>query len=133
MEQAYSFTELIQIVSSMLALIVTINAAAVVLIGWYKKARQPEDTQNVRLASLETRLDLIEQEQLKLRVDIGNNKDAMRKYEADNYAFRRVIFKGMQALIEHALNGDGTEALKNATEAINEYLLSSKEVDSFDR
>lgn len=128
MDRAITFTpsEFVQILSSTAALIIAINAAALIVAGWFKRIHKPEDEQNERLDNMEARMDNLERKHQLMYRDFEDSRQLLRALEVDNVSFRKVVVKGIQALTEHALNGDGHQALNKATEELNDYLLRDR-------
>lgn len=126
MDQTISFTasELFSFITTISGWLIAINAGILVIITWYKKLRKPQDTQNERLANLEERMNSCEENYRKLQDDLAEASKELNEIDQDNRAFQRIIVKSLQALSEHAIDGNNVEQLKNTVNELNDYLLA---------
>lgn len=127
MNQPTMFTpaDVIQMVSTVAALIVSINAAVLVFVGIHKKAHHPEEIQNEKIASLEDRMDRLEKKHDALESTVDS---AIKKFEAlyeESLVRQRIMIKSLQALSEHAIDGNNKTQLQKSVEDLNEYLLTN--------
>lgn len=127
MNQPTMFTpaDVIQMVSTVAALIVSINAAVLVFVGIHKKAHHPEEIQNEKITSLEDRMDRLEKKHDALESTVYSS---IKKFEAiseESLVRQRLMIKSLQALSEHAIDGNNTAQLQKSVEALNEYLLKN--------
>ena len=86
-----------------------------IAVGWVIKIvaglRQPEVNQNARIEALEN--DIAE-----IRSCLGNDNNRIRSMEHGN----RIILESLQALINHAIDGNNTEELRAKSKDLNTYL-----------
>lgn len=127
MNQPTMFTpaDVIQMVSTVAALIVSINAAVLVFVGIHKKAHHPEEIQNKKIASLEDRMDRLEKKHNTLESTVDSS---IKKFEAlyeESLIRQRLMIKSLQALSEHAIDGNNKAQLQKSVEDLNEYLLTN--------
>lgn len=112
-------------VSTVAALIVSINAAVLVFVNVHKKAHHPEEVQNEKISSLEDRMDRLERKHDALESTVDSS---IKKFEAvskDSLVRQRLMIKSLQALSEHAIDGNNTTQLQKSVEDLNEYLLKN--------
>lgn len=86
----------------------------VMLLMWVGKARAPEESQNERIKSLEDWRSKVDE-----RLEAGN--DHFAKIDEGN----RVTQKALLALMRHAINGNDIDKLKNARDALEEYITNN--------
>lgn len=115
--------DLITCISAIAAFIISINAAAVVVISWHKKMHQPEVLQNEKIKALEERVKLLEASQNGVIAELNAIKTSFKEVEAESRKFQRIMVRGLQALSEHAIDGNNTEQLLKAIDALNDYML----------
>lgn len=126
MDQPVTFTvsDIITAISAIAGFLVAINAAILVMIQWWKKIHQPETVQNERLQNLEDRVATLEKAQQHNRVDFKEAFDAMKDIEDANKKFQRIMVESLQALSEHAIDGNHTESLKKSAKELNNYIMN---------
>lgn len=127
MNQPTMFTpaDVIQMVSTVAALIVSINAAVLVFVNIHKKTHHPEEVQNEKISSLEDRMDRLERKHDALESTVYSS---IKKFEAiseESLVRQRLMIKSLQALSEHAIDGNNIAQLQKSVEALNEYLLKN--------
>ena len=93
--------------------IVLLSNAIEKIVKAVKAAKAPESAQNAKIAELEDRLKKVED---KLEND--------RKQIADIRESNHVLTKGMFALLEHGINGNNIEQMKEAKHDVEEYLIN---------
>ena len=93
--------------------IVLISNAAEKVLKAVKVARAPEDAQNKKISDLEARLAKIEREIL---IDEKQLKDARE--------CNHVITKGVLALLDHGINGNNIDQMKDARQDVEAYLIN---------
>jgi hypothetical protein len=125
MNNAIVFTpaEATQVILTIAGFIVAINAAALVIISWWNNLRKPETLQNERIENLEIAVKSLSEEIPKMKEAYHKKSSELAEYESDNRNFQRVIIKSLQALTEHAINGDNEDQLRSAIESLNNYLV----------
>ena len=127
MDQPIMFTlaDVIQMVSTVAALIVSINAAVLVFVNIHKKVHHPEEVQNEKISSLEDRMDRLEKKHDALESTVDSS---IKKFEAlseESLVRQRLMIKSLQALSEHAIDGNNIAQLQKSVENLNEYLLKN--------
>lgn len=78
-----------------------------------KVAKAPETAQNKKISELEARLDKVEKEIL---LDEKHLKDVRE--------CNHVITKGVLALLDHGINGNNIDQMKDARHDVETYLIS---------
>lgn len=93
--------------------IVLLSNAVEKIVKAVKVAKAPENEQNKKIASLEARLDKVEKEIL---LDEKQLKDARE--------CNHVITKGVLALLDHGINGNNIDQMKEARGDVEQYLIN---------
>lgn len=121
MNETISFTpsEVVTVIVAICTAIVTIAGAVAVIAKWFSKARAPEVKQNLRLDAIDKRLDAIDKTIAEYRVYFTNDDNRFKAIEKSN----KVTQNALLALLKHSLNGNDTEALKEAEKALETYLI----------
>ena len=121
MNNAITFTpaQLIALILSVCAAIVTISAAIGVIVKAIDKARAPEKRQNERLDAHEKRLNALDDIIVKFREYFDNDDRRFKEIEKSN----KITQSALLALLKHSLNGNDTESLKEARKNLEEYLI----------
>lgn len=127
MNQPTMFTpaDVIQMVSTVAALIVSVNAAVLVFVSIHKKAHHPEEVQNKKISSLEDRMDRLERKHDALESTVASSIKKFETISEESLVRQRLMIKSLQALSEHAIDGNNTVQLQKSVEALNEYLLKN--------
>lgn len=100
--------------------LITISAAAAVVINAIKKLKEPENIQNKKLEDISKKIDSIEA-RLKIHEEYFNNDNRrISSIEEGN----RVTQKALLALMSHAINGNDVDQLKKAQDSLKEYLIN---------
>ena len=100
--------------------LITLSAAAAVVINALKKLKEPENIQNQKLEDISKKIDSIEA-RLKIHEEYFNNDN--RRISAIEEG-NRVTQKALLALMSHAINGDDVDQLKAAEKSLKEYLIN---------
>ncbi len=121
MDNVITFTpaQLIALILSVCAAIVTISAAIGVIAKAIDKARAPEKEQNERIDNCEKRLNALDEVVVKFREYFDNDDKRFKAIEKSN----KITQSALLALLKHSLNGNDTESLKKAEESLEEYLI----------
>ena len=121
MDTVIQFTpaQLIALILSVCAAIVTIAAAIGVIAKALDKARAPEKEQNERLDAHEKRLNALDEVVIKFREYFDNDDKRFKAIEKSN----KITQSALLALLKHSLNGNDTESLKEAERSLEEYLI----------
>jgi hypothetical protein len=93
--------------------IVLISNAAEKIVKAVKVAKAPENAQNVKIAELEDRLSKVEGK-------LENDKKQIAVIREGNH----VLTKGMFALLEHGINGNNIDQMRDAKKDVEEYLIN---------
>lgn len=100
--------------------LITIAAAATIVISAFKKLKEPENAQNQKLQELESKMKDFD-DRLKIHEQYFNNDNKrLLAIEEGN----RVTQQALLALMSHAINGNDIEKLKKAEDALREYLIN---------
>lgn len=91
----------------------TIGGAIEKIIKGVRAAKAPEQAQNAEINEIKERLDKLE---TKLRKDEG-------QIEAGKEC-NRVLTKGMLALLEHGINGNNIDQMRDAKNDVEAYLIN---------
>ena len=121
MDSSITFTpaQLISIILGICAAIVTISAAVGVIVKAVEKARAPEVAQNERLDKIEERLAKLDEINEKFKRYFTNDDNRFKNIEKSN----KITQTALLALLKHSLNGNDTEALKQAEKSLEDYLI----------
>lgn len=121
MDTVIQFTpaQLIALILSVCAAIVTISAAIGVIAKALDKARAPEKEQNERLDAHEKRLNALDDIIVKFREYFDNDDKRFKAIEKSN----KITQSALLALLKHSINGNDTESLKEARKNLEEYLI----------
>jgi len=121
MDTVIQFTpaQLIALILSVCAAIVTIAAAIGVIAKALDKARAPEKEQNERLDAHEKRLNALDDIIVKFREYFDNDDRRFKEIEKSN----KITQSALLALLKHSINGNDTESLKEARKNLEEYLI----------
>lgn len=92
--------------------IVTISAAAGVVISAVSKMRKPNEDQNKRLDEIEKRID--EHDKW-----FAADKHRLEGIEEGNRVTQRAIL----ALLDHSIDGNNTQQMKDAKDELQKYLI----------
>lgn len=111
--------QLIALILSVCAAIVTISAAIGVIAKALDKARAPEKEQNKRLDDCEKRLNALDEVVVKFREYFDNDDRRFKEIEKSN----KITQSALLALLKHSINGNDTESLKEARKNLEEYLI----------
>ena len=115
---------ILNIVLATCAAIVTISAAMTVIMRVISKAKEPNKLQDERIRALEDQVELINN-----RLQLGNKRfesdtDRVDRLEKSMRETNKVIIESLQALTSHAIDGNNTQALKDAKKSLDEYLIN---------
>ena len=93
--------------------IVLISNAVEKIIKAAKAAKAPETAQNAKITAIEERLKKVEYK-------LENDKKQIDDIREGNH----VLTKGMFALLEHGINGNNIDQMKDAKHDVEEYLIN---------
>lgn len=116
--------DIFSIVIAVCGAIVTISAALGIIVRFVNTARTPEIKQNERLDALETDL-----KDIKNKMNDDNKQQCISAQRIDNLEHElktttRVIMESLQALTNHAIDGNNVEQLSQSKKRLDEYLLN---------
>lgn len=105
------------------AAIVAVSAAAAVIIKVATRLRAPDKKQNERIAALEEAVERINE-----RLQLGNKRfeaDTTRveQLEAKMNKTNKIIIESLQVIIEHDIDGNNHDSLRNMKHKLDKYLL----------
>ena len=106
-------TEIWAIILAAASAIVLISNAVEKIVKAVKVAKAPETAQNEKISSLEDRLKKVEDK-------LENDKKQIAVIREGNH----VLTKGMFALLEHGINGNNIDQMKDAKHDVEEYLIN---------
>ena len=103
--------------------IVAVSAAMAVISGVIKKIKAPDDKQNERIDNLEKDVASI-----KDRLQLGNKRfekdtERVETLEASVNKSNKIILESLQVLIEHSLDDNNKDGLKDMKHKLDAYLL----------
>lgn len=119
----FTLNDIIHLVGVISGFLVALNAAVIVLSGWHKKLRIPEAVQNERITTLEDQVKELQKSYLALNEKLQFQIDRLEKRERDLMTFEKLTIKSLQALSEHAIDGNNMKGLMETTDEMNNYLL----------
>ena len=121
MDTIITFTpaQLIALILSVCAAIVTISAAIGVIAKMLDKAKAPEKEQNERLDAHEKRLNAHDEIIEKFKEYFDNDDRRFKEIEKSN----KITQSALLALLKFNLNGNDTASLKEAERSLEEYLI----------
>ena len=93
--------------------IVLISNAVEKIVKAVKVAKAPEDAQNQKIADLEERIKKVE-------TKLENDKRQIDVIREGNH----VLTKGMFALLEHGINGNNIDQMRDAKKDVETYLIN---------
>ena len=106
-------TEMWPTILAVASAIVLLSNAGEKIVKAVKVAKAPELKQNEEIQDIKERLDKIEREIL---LDEKQLKDAR--------ACNHVITKGVLALLDHGINGNNIDQMKEARQDVEQYLIN---------
>ena len=107
--------DLINMMVAACASIITISTAVTLIVKWITKAKEPEQTQNMRIDKVERKLEEVDRK-------LARDNERLLRMETGNYIMQEAIL----ALIEHALNDNEVEGLKTVKKKLEGYLIEKK-------
>jgi hypothetical protein len=91
----------------------TVGGAVEKIAKLFRAAKAPEQAQNVEIEEIKKRLDILEAKQKKDEGKIEAGKEC-----------NRVLTKGMLALLEHGINGNNIDQMRDAKNDVEAYLIN---------
>ena len=108
-----NMTEMWPTVLTVASAIVLLSNAAEKIIKAVKAAKAPEAAQNKKIAELEERIGKVEKELLKDEIHLRDAREC-----------NHVITKGVLALLDHGINGNNIDQMKEARSDVEAYLIN---------
>lgn len=91
----------------------TIGTAVEKLVKLFRVAKAPEQQQNAEIEEIKDRLDKVESKLEKDKIQIADAKEC-----------NHVLTKGMLALLEHGINGNNIDQMRDAKNGVEAYLIN---------
>ena len=104
-----TFWNIVQIVA---AGIVLLGSAGGVVVTLYRYARKPNDNQNARLDKHDQLLD-----------NDNPRLKALEAWRAEKNDSERLIMKALYAMMQHSIDGNHTQKIKDSMDELEEYLF----------
>lgn len=104
--------ELWQIIQLIAAGIVLLGSAGGVVVTLYRYARKPNDSQNARLDKHDQLLD-----------NDNQRLKALEAWRAEKNDSERLIMKALYAMMQHSIDGNHTQKIKDSMDELEEYLF----------
>lgn len=104
--------ELWQIIQIIAAGIVLLGSAGGVVVTLYRYARKPNDSQNARLDKHDQLLD-----------NDNQRLKALEAWRAEKNDSERLIMKALYAMMQHSIDGNHTQKIKDSMDELEEYLF----------
>lgn len=108
MEPIEAIKNFITVCTAITVFVAVIN----IIISLVSKAKAPNEAQDARIAALETRMEKAESK-------LDNDYERFEKYEQGN----RIVQQSLLALMEHALDGNSVDKLREAKDDLQNYLI----------
>lgn len=93
-------------------------------ISFKKMAHVPEEEQNLKISGLEEELSAVKLKMKKYDEYFDNDRIRIDQIEKETKHVNTIVIKSLQALTEHALNGNNTAQLHECSKEMNDYLLT---------
>lgn len=128
MENPITFTpqEIINTILALCGAIITISAAMTIIIKAIDRMRMPNRKQDERLDKVETEIKEINERLKRGDEHFAEDAKAIEKIENEMKETNKVIIGSLQALTDHALDGNNTEGLRASKKQLNNYLINKK-------
>lgn len=91
----------------------TIGTAVEKIVKLFRVAKAPEQQQNAEIEEIKDRLDKVESKLEKDKIQIADAKEC-----------NHVLTKGMLALLEHGINGNNIDQMRDAKNGVEAYLIN---------
>lgn len=93
-------------------------------ISFKKMAVAPEEEQNLKIRGLENEMSDLKLKMKKYDEYFTNDKERIDAIEKETKQVNTIVIKSLQALTEHALNGNNTAQLHECSKEMNDYLIN---------
>ena len=104
--------EIWNIIQIIAAGIVLLGSAGGVVVALYRYARKPNDNQNARLDKHDQLLD-----------NDNQRLKALEAWRAEKNDSERLIMKALYAMMQHSIDGNHTQKIKDSMDELEEYLF----------
>ena len=104
--------EIWNIIQIIAAAIVLLGSAGGVVVTLYRYARKPNDSQNARLDKHDQLLD-----------NDNQRLKALEAWRAEKNDSERLIMKALYAMMQHSIDGNHTQKIKDSMDELEEYLF----------
>lgn len=104
-----TFWNIVQIIA---AGIVLLGSAGGVVVTLYRYAKKPNDSQNARLDKHDQLLD-----------NDNQRLKALEAWRAEKNDSERLIMKALYAIMQHSIDGNHTQKIKDSMDELEEYLF----------
>lgn len=101
------------VILALCGMVSTIGGAVEKVVRVWKATKAPEQRQNEEITAIKTRLDKVERKLENDKLEIADSKEC-----------NHVLTKGMLALLEHGINGNNIDQMKEAKHDVNTYLIN---------
>ena len=103
--------------------IITVSAAMAVVSKAISKAREPENAQNARIDALEQDIKVIKEHLKNNATTCQAHHEQLVAFEVSMKKRDKLMIESFQVLIEHAVDGNNIDGLKDQQHKIAKYLL----------
>lgn len=104
--------EIWNIIQIIAAGIVLLGSAGGVVVTLYRYAKKPNDSQNARLDKHDQLLD-----------NDNQRLKALEAWRAEKNDSERLIMKALYAMMQHSIDGNHTQKIKDSMDELEEYLF----------
>ena len=104
--------ELWNIIQIACAGIITLGGAGAIIVGLYKWAKKPDDNRDDRLKKHD---ELLDSDNQRLK--------ALEAWRAEKNNSERLIMKALYAMMQHSIDGNHTQKIKDSMDELEEYLF----------
>lgn len=115
--------EIINILLATCGAIITIAGAVTIILRVVAKLKAPEQKQNDRIEAVELKIKGVEEKLEVYKSQFRSDDLRMLKMEQSMKESNKIIIEGLQALTQHAIDGNNVEELKAAKRRLDDYLI----------
>ena len=115
--------DIINVVLALCGAIITISGAGTIIIRAIAKAREPNKKQDERLDKVEQDIKSIKERFRDENHSIYTQQERITGIESAQKETNIIIIKSLQALIDHAIDGNNTSKLERCKEQLDGYLI----------
>lgn len=119
MEATFTLGQIYTAFLGFLALIISLGGAGAVIAKIIAKAKSPNEKQDVVINAQKARIDELEKKIVELETHIKS----IRRIVDDNANWQKVMSKAVLALLDHGINGNNIEPMKDSSKELREYLV----------